>query len=175
VRALLAAAAILAGPVATVPAGLAGYVVGCSHVTAAGCRGFWWYAAGGPTVYSVRTRQPIPGYAYVDDTTPCGPGEPYPMDTLNAPDGSPDCEQAWVWNDRARDRTIYAAAAGSSTFNAATTLREWYARRSVPCGAGGYILRRYYTPGAGIGPQAPNFARQWRSAQRCRPRVLAWY
>lgn len=169
-----------AAAAAAIPSGRTGYVVGCSHITASGCAGFWWYAAGGPTVYSLSTHQPVAGYAYIDDTTPCGPYEPYPMNTISAPYGSVGCEQEWIWYYRPRARVVWAAAAGKVYFRGAdATLLEWYPAYgrsgTVPCGFAGYIVQRYFN-GHGVGRKYAGFTALWRSAVRCAStRVLSWY
>jgi hypothetical protein len=157
------------------PSGPRGDVVGCSDWAHGRCQGFWFVAHGGPTVYTLRGR-PVPGFAFVDDTTPCGPGEPAPMNRLTAPVGSPACEQQWVLYDRRTARVVWAAAAGGEHFRGANaTLREWYpaygaSSTTVRCGWGGYIVQRY------LGGRAyPGFRRLWSSATRCAGTwVVAW-
>jgi hypothetical protein len=134
----------------------------------------WWQATGGPSVYYLGTRTPVPGVVYIDDSAPCGPGEAFPMNTISAPRGSVPCERLWVGYWRSRASVVWAAAAGAVRFRGAdVTLREWYpaygAPRTVACGWRGYIVQRYLT-----GSPFAGFGRLWRSAQRCRPLVLGW-
>lgn len=174
---LLASAALLLPP--PVPAHI-GSVTGCSAWSSTvGCEGFWWYANGGPAVYDAGTGQVVPGYVYVDDTTPCGPGEPYPMNTITAPNGSAACEQNWVAYYRPQATVLWAASTGAHFRQSNATLLEWYPCYGrplrVPLGYGGYILQRYFNC-QGIGLQYARFPRLWRSAERGRGlKVMAWY
>jgi hypothetical protein len=161
-----------------------GNVVGCTKSDPyKGCVGSWWFAHGGPEVYDASNGAKLSGYIYVDDTTPCNPSEAYPMNQINAPDGSPQCVQSWVTYFRGQNPTavIYAALAPGTSVStrirdANATLIEWYPAsasgqpKTATCGANGYILQRYYVGGSVStvsSTQWSGFPTLWTSAENC--------
>jgi hypothetical protein len=182
----------LAPPPGPPSANAKGNVVGCTKSDPyRGCVGSWWYAHGGPDVYDFTTGAKLSGYVYVDDTTPCGQGgnpnnpypEPYPMSTLDAQYGSQQCVQLWVNYFRTQNpnATIYAAlqpgtSVSTKISGANATLIEWYPASgsgqstTAKCGAGGYILQRYYVGGSVSttnSTQWSGFPALWTSAENC--------